>query len=345
MRIIVSGSTYSHIHGHMYFTKSPTVSDHLKVGLQAAGHSIRMEKATDLLAAIEEFKPDLLLLGLTPAGSMSARQIHYEWEAITYADNHKLNWSWFIDDWQFHLIPSSFRSMLNDYPRRVELAAKKNIRLGDLSWKLSMEKDVHKILRTFLEGKSKPIFMVYFKPSGPLEPSAQKYTCGNRVIQIDPSGVFPMSKQVFAIYPEKQWVLAALGNYSRWLGKIGPFGWPIKMFGPTRGAKDHVLEAEIVKNYYAKSWGMLVPSYPVDHGRLWRSRYVHGYLSGAITFTSDEAIRNVFGKPYQISIQEVEKAAHGTLDRISFDQQCAFENVVWSSDHFVSFLDESVRSL
>lgn len=343
MKVLITGSTYSHSHGSMFFTGSPTVSQHLCDGLVMAGHKVTMRQPNLIIDGKESMNYDRVLFGLTPSGSISARFMYYEMDLFMRCKKLKIPTAWFIDDWQWYQIASHMRTLMNTYDKRAaQLAGTR--RKGTSDYFMSVKSSIFKIYNEFLIGRSSPIIMVFFDPEGPLELHAVKRMMGNKIMPVDPSGVFPKVKVDMEAKRKKQWVLAALGDYSKWLSGFD-FKWPVEVLGPTAGRKDHMPEVELIQSVYGKSWGQIIPEYPVKVGKLWRSRYVHSILAGNIALTTSEEVKSIFGLPYCVPSTEVEKIGLVALKTIADEQRKAFKHHTWSADHFAYSIDKFVRGL
>lgn len=345
MKVLITGATYSHNHGHMFFTGSPTVSKHLFDGFMLGGHNPTMAMPNMMIENSEFLKYDLVMFGLTPLVSISARYLYYEMDLRGKCIAAGIPTLWFVDDWQWYQIKSHMKTLIKTYEKRARFGGSR--RKGSFEYFMSIEKTVHAILGNFLNGVSSPVVMVFFNPDGSIDANASARMCGNKILMVDPSGVFP-KYEVDQIRPEerkREWVLAALGDYTKFLTKLGPLTWPLQALGPTAGRKDHLPEIELVRDIYGKSWGQIVPQYPVKVGRLWRSRYVHSVLAGNIAMTTSNEVKEVLGRPFNAPISVIESTVSPlALERLASAQARAFKKNTWSAEEFADRLNSIVRS-
>jgi hypothetical protein len=347
MKILITGSTYSHFNGHMYFTKSPTVSQHLKDGLVLAGHKVSMQCPEDIIAGKNDVKYnfadyDVALFGLTPCGSISARFQYYEYDLYSRCRKAGMRTAWFIDDWQWYQLAAHMRTLMNTYDKRASQLAGTR-RKGTEEYFLSVKSKLGKTFADFQNGTSSPIIMVFFDPDGSVEPHAVKRMCGNKILPVDPSGVFPLV-DVPEQKRKKQWILAALGDYSKFLSGL-ELKWPVELLGPTSGHKDHMLEEYLIRDVYGSAWGQIIPQYPVKVGKLWRSRYVHSAMAGSVALTTSDEVKEIFGGPYNLTGRYVESLNTMGLDRLAGDQRDSFLQNTWSAEQFAERMNKIVRNL
>lgn len=338
MRILITGSTYTHFNGHMYFTKSPAISQHLKDGLVLAGHNVKMQSPE----TASPLDYDVALFGLTPCGSISARFQYYEYDLYARCRKLGMRTAWFIDDWQWYQLAAHMRTLMNTYEKRASQLAGTR-RKGTEDYFLSVKSKLGKIFKDFQAGESSPVIMVFFDPDGGLEPHAVKRLCGNKIIPVDPSSVFPRV-DVPVQRRAKKWILAALGDYSKFLSGLD-LKWPVDLYGPTSGHKDHMLEADLIRNVYGSAWGQIIPQYPVKVGKLWRSRYVHSVLAGNVALTTSDEIKEIFGGSYTFTAAEIEKFNAAGLEQIALNQKKVFYKFTWSAEQFAERLSKVVKGL
>jgi hypothetical protein len=129
---------------------------------------------------------------------------------------------------------------------------------------------------------------------------------------LDPSStiydILATSEPKDASLKERKWVLGALMPHDTWLEKKKP-EWPVEIIGSRKlikkfGGQRLDSEADVL-SFYNDYWGILSPPYPHAGSGWWRSRFMYAARVGSILVT-DKGEGNPLGKPYKLTIKEVE---------------------------------------
>ena len=114
---------------------------------------------------------------------------------------------------------------------------------------------------------------------------------------------------------ERKWVLGALMPHDTWLERKKP-EWPVEIIGSRKlikkfGGQRLDSEADVLA-FYNDYWGILSPPYPHAGSGWWRSRFMYAARVGSILVT-DKGEGNPLGKPYKLTIKEVESMSDAQL--------------------------------
>lgn len=136
---------------------------------------------------------------------------------------------------------------------------------------------------------------------------------------LDPSStiydILATSEPKDASLKERKWVLGALMPHDTWLEKKKP-EWPVEIIGSRKlikkfGGQRLDSEADVL-SFYNDYWGILSPPYPHAGSGWWRSRFMYAARVGSILVT-DKGEGNPLGKPYKLTIKEVEAMSDAEL--------------------------------
>jgi len=108
----------------------------------------------------------------------------------------------------------------------------------------------------------------------------------------------------------KQWVYGALADYSRWHERIKG-EWPILSFNK----KTFIPEERLVREYYAKSVGMIMPRYKASGSGWWRARYCHAVLCQNVIYADEKEVSDIHPEFYR-SIQQIERMPYAKLGEL-----------------------------
>ena len=116
---------------------------------------------------------------------------------------------------------------------------------------------------------------------------------GKEIYEYDPSAFYLKHRK-------RQWVYGALSDYTKWHERIKGV-WPILSFNK----KTFIPEEELVREYYAKSVGIIMPRYKASGSGWWRARYCHAVLCQNAIYADETEVQDIhstFWKP----INEIE---------------------------------------
>ena len=214
-------------------------------------------------------KYDRVILGL---GTISEFSCSYLYEALMATAYDKM--IYLVNDWKanatIRLLEHGelFREfvMRNNTGKRLDPAKiKKDARRLETLRKQMF--DGKKVLGPFFKWGDRQIIF----GTTPFQPS--------QICEFDPSAFYlnlPEWSDIEVYKPKeraRRWVYGALADYTRWDRKLEN-EWPIVRFNK----KTFIPENDLVREWYATSWGMLLPHYQASGSGWWRARYCHAVL-------------------------------------------------------------------
>lgn len=147
---------------------------------------------------------------------------------------------------------------------------------------------------------------------------------------------------------EKAWVLASLGDHTKWMGKLG-LEWPVKTFGRKQwGDKkefDERLQEPDLMRVYEANWGVLSPKYEHAGSGWWRARFDYARQAGCILLADPSEVEGL-GRSYsEVGQYGFDTMSEQSLRDIANEQALAFKKHTWSEDRFVSWARDLVDTL
>jgi hypothetical protein len=349
MKILMSGMTYAHGHGEMFFVKAPTMGSFIQKGLQLAGHDVSTQVSWDIIEAADPDawlrNYDAVILGLSAPLSITCRLMYQAFDMHERCKALGIPVTWYTDDWRFGALKSHMGTLVRGYDRRtVGMGAR---RKGTTEYFMSVKEKVLAACGEFLAGAcTNPVMLEMFNPDAPVDPIIRAKYCNNQIYQYDGTTQMPRfgDPTLLDKPKEERWVLAALDNYDKWVSSTG-VRWPVLKVGKANGERSCIPENTVVEDMYATSWGVMIPTYPSYVGRLWRSRYVHAYMTGAFTLTTSKEVREYLGPAFAVDPCLFERQTPEERMQTIALQRGAFEEKTWTAEQFASSLDKFVRSM
>ena len=144
---------------------------------------------------------------------------------------------------------------------------------------------------------------------------------------------------------ERKWVLGALMPHDTWLERKKP-DWPVEIIGSRKlikkfGGQRLDSEADVLA-FYNDYWGILSPPYPHAGSGWWRSRFMYAAKVGSILVT-DKGEGNPLGKPYKLTIKEVEAMSDAELAEAATAQGDALRPYMPAYSSFVEHCNRIVH--
>ena len=309
----------------------PALSPGIKVILENLGYEVFVQpmSATENPELLKD--ADLLVMGISPIISIGSRYLYGALDAIGKARSTNTAMLWYISDWQVSLLTSSVRTILNN-PYRLTKAFMSH--RTDFLWAQHHTEQLINVVQA-MHDRPWPDVMIPAHPWRNDMPLISKKIPSRRLHYFDPtavtSGLWPAVDDL-ATYENRQreWVLAALGDYSGWMDKQG-LAWPVRYFGgktKTDPAEDgfktftkRVQETEI-HQHYAQTWGGLAPAHALAACGWWRSRYDFILKNGGIVF-ADQGELELMGGPFVQTARDIESLTNKQLSQLAYDQRMA----------------------
>ncbi len=165
----------------------------------------------------------------------------------------------------------------------------------------------------------------------------------NSIHEFDPSSFYLQHWEKVKLTPdtkrEKRWIYGALADYSRWHTRLEA-RWPIVGFNK----KTFIPEEELVRNYYATSWGTLFPKYKASGSGWWRARYCHAILCKNIMHGDDSefgGLSSDFNRP----IGSIESASERGIRKFADYQADELRGHIPSWRDVVETVDDIVKEV
>lgn len=127
---------------------------------------------------------------------------------------------------------------------------------------------------------------------------------GRRLLSVDPTPAVIDLSFKSTVEPDREWLLAAIGDHSSWVDKSVRPSWPVKYAGYKKLGEYLPSERDVLEET-ARHWGVLCPPYPQSGSGWFRSRYVYSALAGRVLLAG-EADQAVLGEPYGLTTASVE---------------------------------------
>lgn len=330
MKAIISGFTSEQAQGNVK-VGYPALSPGIKVICEHLGYDtdIRVMLADNVDDDLKE--ADLLVMGISPIISIGSRYLYGALDAIGKARQYSVPMIWYISDWQVSLLTSSVRTIMNG-PWRLTKAFMQH--RTDFEWANHHEEQLLKVVQA-MNDYPWPDMMIPSHPWRNDMPLISKKIPSRRLHYFDPtsstSGLWaPHAELATKESRQREWVLAALGDYSRWMDEQH-LTWPVRYFGgKTRTEEDEngkkgftprVQESEVHKNY-AETWGGLAPAHALASCGWWRSRYDFILKNGGILY-GDPGEMALMGGPFVNTVAEIESLTNDQLSQLAYDQRKA----------------------
>lgn len=348
-RIIISGSTYTQSRGRMALRPIVCMSGYLEPAIRAH-HDLQMLLPEEI--DLEKDKPDMLLLGMAPPSSLTARFTSQLYSIYGQAKQAHIPVVWFVDDKAINQIPAHMGSWVRGFEKRVGALYGTGRKMGSAEFALSMKPVIMEHFEAFLAGQlTEPIMVHMFGADAGKDPETEKHFMGNRTIYFDTSGTVNETeplKDVPANKKKFQWMLANLGNYGyEWINKrfggFEKFKWPVITFGKIdKVQQPRASQEDMLNIHYPESWGIMSPSYPMKVGRLYRTRFVHSALANSVMLCTHDGTINYFGDWYKVNPVEVEDMSLSELQTLAQHQADTFWAKTWTKDRLIKCVDDVV---
>ena len=234
---------------------------------------------------------DLVLLGLGTISEFSCIYLYHSVLASRFD-----NVMYFVNDWKANVTIKLL--MEGDLFRDFVLRNNTGNRVDEATI-MKMDGAIEKARTKMFDGKK--LMGPFFEGWGN-RAIITEGTPFQEVHEYDPSA-FYLSQWKNVTVPQarkRQWVYGALADYSRWHTRLKSL-WPILSFNK----KTFIPEEELVREYYAKSVGMIMPRYKASGSGWWRARYCHAVLCKSIVYADEQEVQDLpdFWKP----INEIEE--------------------------------------
>lgn len=315
MRILAAGVTRLEC-GNKPQLKYLSNAELLVEALERGGHEVEFR---DPIIGEPLNRFDVAMIGLAPFLSTTSDRLFLALDVIERAAREGCRLVFYVDDWNFTRLTSQLQTV-------VKYDGKHLVRPFFVSrkayeWGCERQELMTDVCRG-MHVRSWPTTIIPAFSWGNHDKLIAKLTL-DRVEFVDPSSVAELRYQPVHAEPEdrcRQWVMGVLQNEKTWLGKQNP-SWPVHYVGGRASkAETKLLEKDLIQ-LYAESWGVLSPPHTrvVDTG-WWRYRFVGASVTGAVMVADKREVADL-GEPYLVSVDEVEAASQGLLERMATAQR------------------------
>lgn len=240
MKAIVTGFTASMTTGRSA-VGFETLGHGIVRAVNDAGHDCVMQPmrvdTNDAVLA----EADVMFFGLAPFNALGSRYLYGAIDALMKARANGVGVVCYVSDWQTNLVTTSARAMVKKPEAFVKPLMQHRT---DYEWAVANLDYMMVAVNAFLENKW-PITLVPTHPWYDPNSKLVKHLNSSELVFLDPTTITthtwdPPAQKA----PEdrsREWVLAALGDYSGWMQQQ-EFEWPVRYFGgKTFGAKKEMV--------------------------------------------------------------------------------------------------------
>lgn len=334
MNIIVTGVTTEMTKGSSRVGFAPFSGALVEV-CEALGHTVRMQRMNVDTNAEDLEWADVMICGISPFNSIGSRFMFGMLDAIGQARKHNCGLLFCVSDWQTHLIHSSVRAILKK-PENMTKWFMRN--RTDFTWGVHHIEYLTRIIRAFHD-RPWPATIVpvmgWFDYSNPNAKNLLDTIPARKHVMMDPTPFTTALWEIPRKPPEeksREYVLSALGDYSRWLDEQN-VSWPVRAFGSKtlvlneNGEKVLVTNKQIkeweVNEQYAETWIGLSPKHRLSGTAWWRSRY-HNILRAGSVLYGDPQETTLIGDAFGHSIEQLEAMSTEELAELNERQMAQF---------------------
>lgn len=162
-----------------------------------------------------------------------------------------------------------------------------------------------------------------------------------RINEFDPSAFYLQRwgkvKTTDDVKREERWIYGALSDYSKWHGRLDA-SWPIVGFNK----KTFVPEEQLVRDFYATSWGILFPRYKASGSGWWRARYCHAILCRNVIYGDSSEFLGL-PEDFHMHIGTIEKATERTRRTFADYQRSTLRSHIPDWSKVVENVDSIVK--
>jgi len=258
----------------------------------------------------------------------------------------------FVDDWHLTQIRSGFKNYAYrderyfagfragsrvEKPEDVQFFTEfKDQVMQGWRWLWKQEGPVKKLLMPVFSWKVNDETMVRLSKAFGTDPL--------NVELIDPSPMIPAFEVdwPFPSIRDRSWVLASRYDYVEWANSLG-LAWPVTCYGHKFSGQPTVpTEQDLVRDVYARNWGVLSHSYPPYLVGQWRNRYQFAARAGSILYVPDDEAGEL-GEVYDFDPGTVEKMGTDDLLAMAAYQSTVLDSQVWSEDRYISTINRLLK--
>ena len=332
MKALISGFTSEQAVGNVKIGY-PALSPGIKVICENLGYDTEIKVLRTETLDDDLRDADLLVMGISPMIAIGSRYLYGALDAIGKARQYGVPMLWFISDWQVSLLTSSVRTILNGPHRLTKLFMQHRT---DFLWAQHHTEQLLRVVQA-MNDNPWPAVMIPSHPWRNDMPLVSKNIPSRRLHYFDPtavtSGLWPaVDNLATRDVRSREWVLAALGDYSTWMDAQN-LTWPVRYFGGKtrteetedgkKGFTKRVKEGEVHLNY-AETWGGLAPAHALASCGWWRSRYDFILKNGGILY-GDPGEMALMGGPFINTPQEIESLNNVQLSELAYAQRVAHQ--------------------
>lgn len=330
LKILFTGMTAAHLDSPRCLLKFASQQQFYAAALRELGHVVEFRAVTPG-EALKEY--DRVVVGITALNKISARYVLGGVWALRQILRGECRGFAYLEDWQvgacfsgFRLLAKSDHHFYKPMPEREHCQMVLNsLRLRD-SIRVAVEMLAERFTIQVLFGLTDGGDAGLLTKKTPLDSQC--------VLRVDPTAYYPFDelRNVSFVLDEKReraWVLGSLSDQRRWLADHS-FKWPVETYGHKEHMHPKVPESKLLRRY-AETWGVLAHPYYHAGSGWYRNRFVHAYALGCVTYC-DPRDGAVFGDPYLVPLETIERMGNKRLGDLVNDQRACFKRKMWTKD-------------
>lgn len=244
MKAIVTGFTASMTTGRSA-VGFETLGHGIVRAVNDAGHDCVMQPMRIDTNDRDLAEADVMFFGLAPFNALGSRYLYGAIDALMKARANGVGVVCYVSDWQTNLITTSARAMVKKPEAFVKPLMQHRT---DFEWARENLDYMMVAVNAFLTNKW-PITLVPAHPWYDPNSKLVKHLNSSELVFLDPTTITTRTwdppEQKSPEDRTREWVLAALGDYSGWMQQQ-EFEWPVRYFGgKTFGAKKEIVVPEV----------------------------------------------------------------------------------------------------
>lgn len=350
MKVILTGYTTDTANG-----RSQVGFESMSLGLErmckALSHEVRMKPMYVETNEEDLTWADVMVVGLGPINAVGSRFCLGALDAIAKARRHNCGLVFYVTDWQTHLLGSAHRSILKNTFNLTKWHLRNRT---DFLWGVHNNDYLISIIDSF-ERRPWPVTLVpvhtWFDPSTERGAKLVSHLPSRELVYMDPTAFTTGTWEVPCLSPEdksREYTLAALGDYSKWMNKQG-FTWPVRYFGGRTHVHDgeggvtrneRVKEKEVNDNY-AQTWVGISPKHSLSGSGWWRTRYDFTLRAGSLLY-GESMETYPMGDAFRLTVEEIESASTAQLAEWSKAQREQFQAKIEPAESVLTSLESAL---
>ena len=320
MKILITGHTAAHIQSSRVRMTVVTCVYPLKDALLSLGCQVEHRKIIPG-ESLDSFDKVIVFMG-----SHDSNPNKYAYGALWTLYKRPDAYIAF-DDWRVNTYINSYNRLKGNYDKLWNPAISKIDRDAWMLYKDEIIKGA-KILENIQKSKNKILL-----PTFDFGTNNEFNLPLHNIIRFDPSSF--VHKIFFNKSNDRKfrWVLASLGDRSKYLKSVSPT-WEVIKFD---NKENPLIKEEEIVQKYAENWGILSPEYDIAQTGWWRNRVLHSMWTQSILLTSKRE-GAVMGGPFEFDyVKNIELDSSRVTD-LAEEQNLWIKSKIWNKDRFIQWI-------